>query len=62
MESTQVQVEQLRWLFTRIEGTCIFETNAAGIISYYGRDAEAVFGYSSDEVVGKMHYAQLHDD
>jgi PAS domain S-box-containing protein len=43
-------------------GTVVWETDAKGLLTYISHVSEAVFGYHPDEVIGKMHYYDIHPE
>jgi PAS domain S-box-containing protein len=43
-------------------GTVVWEVDAEGLITYISHVSEAVYGYHPDEVIGKMHFYDLHPE
>jgi PAS domain S-box-containing protein len=42
--------------------TYIWETDAAGLFTYLSRNVPAILGYQPDELVGRLHYYDLHPE
>ncbi len=38
----------------------VWEVDAEGLYTYVSNASEAILGYHPDELVGKMHYYDLH--
>lgn len=53
--------EILRRLIARIPDACLIETDADGILTRFDEPAERFFGCRAHEVIGRLHYRDLHD-
>lgn len=50
-----------RWLFERIPGVCLIETDPSGVITHFGPAAERFFNCSAEDTIGRVHYESFHD-
>jgi PAS domain S-box-containing protein len=55
------KIDQYRRLLEMQQDACLIETDASGIISYFGPAAAEFFGCRAEEVLGKLHYSAFHD-
>ena len=58
MKESEERYDQL----ARQSGTVIWEVDTAGLYTYISPACEAIFGYLPDEMVGRMHFYNLHPE
>lgn len=51
----------LRWMIDRIDGVCVIQTDRAGVFTHFGPGAEAMFGVTAAQAIGRMRYQDFHD-
>jgi PAS domain S-box-containing protein len=54
--------EERLTLLAEQSGTIVWEVDAQGLYTYVSHVAEAVLGYRPDELVGRMHFHDLHPE
>lgn len=59
--TTHQLVSKLRLLLDRLPNSCLIETDAHGLFTYFGPAAEAFFGCPAGEALGKLRYSDFHD-
>jgi diguanylate cyclase (GGDEF)-like protein/PAS domain S-box-containing protein len=55
------QLELASQLLGETDTVAVIGTDSAGIVTVFNRGAEAMLGYRTDEVVGRLHARELHD-
>jgi len=52
--------EAYRTITARIPGTCLLETDRSGLITCVGESSETFFGFTTNEIIGRMNYKDFH--
>ena len=65
LKQAEIELQESNSRFDQLaiqNGTIVWEIDSKGLLTYISHVSEAVFGYRPDEVVGKMHFYDMHPE